>query len=119
MHSILASLCALFKSDYLFIQSVPAKFKVSRPVLGDFVLFLSLPSPRDMAQVPIAPLAADIQAVIQEPAYKRKHSPRLGPSNLLLFKPMVLNLRLAANLGQYSKTKSPLKERLSQPVNQN
>ena len=36
MHSILASLSALFKSGYLFIQSVPAKFKVSRPVLGDF-----------------------------------------------------------------------------------
>ena len=27
---------AQFKSGYLFIQSVPAKFKVSRPVLGDF-----------------------------------------------------------------------------------
>ena len=37
MHSILASLSALFKSSYLFNQSVPAKFKVSRPVLEDFV----------------------------------------------------------------------------------
>ena len=27
---------AQFKSGNLFIQSVPAKFKVSRPVLGDF-----------------------------------------------------------------------------------
>ena len=36
MHSILASLSALFKSGYLFIQSVPAKFKVSGPVIGDF-----------------------------------------------------------------------------------
>ena len=36
MHSILASLSALFRSGYLFIQSVPAKFKVSRPVIGDF-----------------------------------------------------------------------------------
>ena len=67
MHSILASLSVLFKSGYLFIQSVPAKFQISRPVLGDFALFLSLPSLRHMAQVPIAPLAADIQAVLQEP----------------------------------------------------
>ena len=36
MHSILASLSALFRSGYLFILSVPAKFKVSRPVIGDF-----------------------------------------------------------------------------------
>ena len=50
----------------MFIQSVPAKFKVSRPVLGDFALLLSLPSLRHMAQVPIAPLGADIQAVILE-----------------------------------------------------
>ena len=51
MHSILASLSALFKSGYLFIQSVPAK---------------SLPSLRHVAQIPIAPLGADSQAVIQE-----------------------------------------------------
>ena len=51
MHSILASLSALFKSGYLFIQSVPAK---------------SLPSLRHLAQIPIAPLGADSQAVIQE-----------------------------------------------------
>ena len=36
-------------------------------MLGDFALFLSLPSLRHMAQVPIAPLAADIQAVLQDP----------------------------------------------------
>ena len=64
MHSILASLSALFRSVYLFIQSVSAKFKVSRPVLGDFALLLSLPSLRHMAQVGIAPLGADIQAVM-------------------------------------------------------
>ena len=64
MHSILASLFALFRSGYLFIQSVSAKFKVSRSVLGDFALLLSLPSLRHMAQVPIAPLRADIQVVI-------------------------------------------------------
>ena len=36
-------------------------------MLGDFALFLSLPSLRHMAQVPMAPLAADIQAVLQDP----------------------------------------------------
>ena len=36
MHSILLSLSALFRSGYLFFQSVPAKFKVSRPVIEDF-----------------------------------------------------------------------------------
>ena len=36
-------------------------------MLGDFALFLSPPSLRHMAQVPIAPLAADIQAVLQDP----------------------------------------------------
>ena len=41
--------------------------EVSGPVLGDFALFLGLPSLRQMAQVPIAPFAADIQAVLQEP----------------------------------------------------
>ena len=66
MRNILPSLSALFKSSYLFIQSVPAKFKVSRPVLGDFALLLSLPSLRHLPQVPIASLGADSQAVIQE-----------------------------------------------------
>ena len=41
MHGILASGSALFKSSFLFIQSVPTKFKnsrpvQSRPVQGDF-----------------------------------------------------------------------------------
>ena len=66
MHSILASLSALFKSGYLFIQVVPAKFKVSRPALGDFALLLSLPSLRHVAQVPIYRLGVNSQAVIQE-----------------------------------------------------
>ena len=77
MHSIFASLSALFKSSYLFIQSVPAKFKVSRPVLEDFALFLSLPSLRHMAQVPIAPLAADIQAMLQEPVVQADAQPEV------------------------------------------
>ena len=50
-------------------------FKVSRPVIGDFALFLSLPLLRHMAQVPIAPLAADIQAVLQEPVVQLKVQP--------------------------------------------
>ena len=36
MHSILASLSVLVRSCYLFIQSVPAMFKVSWTVIGDF-----------------------------------------------------------------------------------
>ena len=36
-------------------------------MLGDFALLLSLPSVRHMAQVLIAPLAADIQAVLHKP----------------------------------------------------
>ena len=36
-------------------------------MLGDFALFLSLPSLRHMAQVPIAPLAADVRTVLQDP----------------------------------------------------
>ena len=67
MHSILASLSALFKSDYLSIQPVPAKFKVPRTRLGDFSFSLLLPSLRHVAQVPVAPLAPDIQVVLQEP----------------------------------------------------
>ena len=66
MHNILASLSALFKSGYLFIQSVSAKLKVSRPVLGDFAFLLSLPSLRHVPQVPIASIGADSHAVIQE-----------------------------------------------------
>ena len=66
MHNILASLSALFKSGFLFIQSVSAKFKVSRPVLGDFAFLLSLPSLRHVPQVPIASIGADSHAVKQE-----------------------------------------------------
>ena len=66
MHNILASLSALFKSGYLFIQSVSAKLKVSRPVLGDFAFLLSLPSLRHVPQVPIASIGADSHTVIQE-----------------------------------------------------
>ena len=36
-------------------------------MLGDFALSLSLPSLRHMAQVPIAPLVADIRTVLQDP----------------------------------------------------
>ena len=47
-------------------------------------------------------------------------SPRHWPSNLLLHEPMVLNLRLAANLRLYNPLlKSPLNERPNQPVKQN
>ena len=67
MHSILTSLSAPFKSGYLFIQPVSAKFKVSRSGLGGLTFSLPLPSLRHVAQVPVAPLAPDIQAVLQEP----------------------------------------------------
>ena len=67
----------LFKSSYLFIRSFPAKFKVSRAVLGDFALFLSLPSLRHMTQVPIAPLEADIQAILQEPVVQPDAQPEV------------------------------------------
>ena len=36
-------------------------------MLGDFALFVSLPSLCHVAQIPVAPLTADIQAVLQEP----------------------------------------------------
>ena len=49
------------------IQPVSARFKVSRSGLGDFAFSLPLPSLRHVAQVPVAPLAPDIQAVLQEP----------------------------------------------------
>ena len=57
-------------------------------MLGDFALFLSLPSLRHMAQVPIAPLAADIQAVLQDPpaqpdASRQADGPQPPPGNQL------------------------------------
>ena len=106
MHSILTSLSVLFKSSYLSIQSVPAKFKVSKPVLGDLAIFLSLPWLRHMARVPFAPLAADILAVLQQPVVKPDVQPEALFNLLLLYKPMVLNLRLAANLRLHDNSDS-------------
>ena len=54
-------------------------------MLGDFALFLSLPSLRHMAQVPIAPLAAYIQAVLQDPPAQPDAQP-----DALAFQPVAL-----------------------------
>jgi len=89
-------------------------------VLGDFALFLSLPSLRHMAQVPIAPLAADIQAVLQDPPAQPDALPDAPAVQPVTLQADGLNLCLATNLRLYNPLlKFPLKEWPHQPVFQN